>query len=49
MSLCEAGNTGDSDAFSKGFGEKWVELLKEAVPEASPVAFLQFQADAVIR
>jgi hypothetical protein len=36
-------------AFSEGFSGKWMEFLKEAVPEASHVAFLQFQADAVMR
>jgi putative tryptophan/tyrosine transport system substrate-binding protein len=32
--------TGLSFAFSEGFGGKWVELLKEAVPELVYVAFL---------
>ena len=32
--------TGIFFAFSEGFGGKWVELLKEAVPEVSHVAFL---------
>jgi putative ABC transport system substrate-binding protein len=36
--------TGLSFAFSEGFGGKWVEFLKEAVPEASHVAFLQHPA-----
>ena len=32
--------TGIFFAFSEGFGEKWVELLKEVFPEVSQVAFL---------
>ena len=36
--------TGLSFAFSEGFGGKWVEFLKEAVPEVSQVAFLQHPA-----
>ena len=36
--------TGLSFAFSEGFGGKWVEFLKKAVPEASQVAFLQHPA-----
>jgi putative ABC transport system substrate-binding protein len=38
--------TGLSFAFSEGFGGKWVEFLKEAVPEASHVAFLQHPASS---
>lgn len=34
--------TGFSCAFSEGFGGKWVELLKEAVPEAARVALLLY-------
>src|SRR5262245_28533863 len=33
--------TGLSFVFSEGFGGKWVEILKEAVPEAVHVAFLR--------
>ena len=47
-SLAQPGGniTGLSFAFSEGFGGKWVEFLKEAVPEASQVAFLQHPASS---
>jgi putative tryptophan/tyrosine transport system substrate-binding protein len=37
--------TGFSFAFSEGFGGKWVELLKEAAPAVSQVAFLHYAAN----
>jgi putative tryptophan/tyrosine transport system substrate-binding protein len=36
--------TGLSSAYSEGFGGKWVELLAEAVPGVSHVAFLRLAA-----
>ena len=47
-SLAQPGGnlTGLSFAFSEGFGGKWVEFLKGAVPEASHVAFLQHPASS---
>jgi putative ABC transport system substrate-binding protein len=45
-SLAQPGGnlTGLSFAFSEGFGGKWVEFLKETVPNVSQVAFLQHPA-----
>jgi putative tryptophan/tyrosine transport system substrate-binding protein len=39
--------TGLSGTYSEGFGGKWVELLAEAVPGISRVAFLQIAAQAL--